>query len=230
MALPGDVWERWDSLLPDGTINPSGMTSFNHYALGSVVDWMHRRIAGLAPSSPGYKTISVRPVPMPQLDYASARHDTPYGEASVSWSRSLGSLTLTVQVPVGSSAEVELPWDGEHVAVGHGVHSWQVAEPAHDDPPVATVRDLIDDESRWNRFAQAAISAGVAVTEMRIAQLVAPYFDHPTDGLPDGIWTKGWPSESAMKMLSEALAVSPAASTDPTHQDHVSADAMRGSA
>jgi alpha-L-rhamnosidase len=224
------VWERWDSLLPDGTINPSGMTSFNHYALGSVVDWMHRRIAGLAPSSPGYKTISVRPVPMPQLDYASARHDTPYGEASVSWSRSLGSLTLTVQVPVGSSAEVELPWDGEHVAVGHGVHSWQVAEPAHDDPPAATVRDLIDDEPRWNRFAQAAISAGVAVTETRIAQLLAPYFDHPTDGLPDGVWTKGWPSESAMKMLSEALAISPAASTDPTHQDHVSADAMRGSA
>ena len=33
------IWERWDSLLPDGTINPGQMTSFNHYAFGAVADW-----------------------------------------------------------------------------------------------------------------------------------------------------------------------------------------------
>ena len=43
------IWERWDSLLPDGSVNPGGMTSFNHYALGAVADWLHRRVAGLAP-------------------------------------------------------------------------------------------------------------------------------------------------------------------------------------
>ena len=47
------VWERWDSLLPDGTVNPGEMTSFNHYALGAVADWMHRTVAGLAPDAPG---------------------------------------------------------------------------------------------------------------------------------------------------------------------------------
>ena len=36
------VWERWDSMLPDGSINPGEMTSFNHYALGAVADWLHR--------------------------------------------------------------------------------------------------------------------------------------------------------------------------------------------
>lgn len=46
------IWERWDSLLPDGTVNPSGMTSFNHYAFGAVADWMHRVVAGLAPAAP----------------------------------------------------------------------------------------------------------------------------------------------------------------------------------
>ena len=40
------IWERWDSMLPDGTINPGEMTSFNHYALGAVADWMHRTIGG----------------------------------------------------------------------------------------------------------------------------------------------------------------------------------------
>ena len=41
------VWERWDSMLPDGTVNPGEMTSFNHYALGAVADWLHRRVAAL---------------------------------------------------------------------------------------------------------------------------------------------------------------------------------------
>jgi alpha-L-rhamnosidase len=34
------IWERWDSMLPDGSINPGDMTSFNHYALGAVADWL----------------------------------------------------------------------------------------------------------------------------------------------------------------------------------------------
>ena len=49
------IWERWDSLRPDGSVNPGGMTSFNHYALGAVADWLHRRVAGLAPAAPGYR-------------------------------------------------------------------------------------------------------------------------------------------------------------------------------
>ena len=47
------TWERWDSMLPDGSINPGEMTSFNHYALGAVADFLHRVVAGLAPAAPG---------------------------------------------------------------------------------------------------------------------------------------------------------------------------------
>ena len=224
------VWERWDSLLPDGTINPSGMTSFNHYALGSVVDWVHRRVAGMAPSSPGYRTISVRPVPMPQLDHASARHDTPYGEASVSWARSEGHIVVKVQVPVGVRADVELPWGGERISVGHGHHTWRVAEPSLDESPAATVRNLVDDESRWDRFVQTATSAGVAETETRIAQLLAPYFDHPTDELPEGVWTKGWPSAHTKMALAEAVPVKQVPRADLIDPDHVSIYALKGSA
>ncbi len=46
------IWERWDSMLPDGTINPGEMTSFNHYALGAVADWMHRTSAASRRSRP----------------------------------------------------------------------------------------------------------------------------------------------------------------------------------
>ena len=81
------IWERWDSMLPDGSINPGEMTSFNHYALGAVADWLHRVVAGLAPAEPGYRRILVRPVPGGGLTSAAARHETPYGEAAVAWRR-----------------------------------------------------------------------------------------------------------------------------------------------
>ena len=55
------IWERWDSMLPDGTINPGEMTSFNHYALGAVADWMHRTVGGIDPLEPGYARVLVAP-------------------------------------------------------------------------------------------------------------------------------------------------------------------------
>src|SRR5699024_8398672 len=73
------VWERWDSMLPDGTINPGQMTSFNHYAFGAVADWLYRSLAGLAPEGPGYRRIRIAPVPVSGIDHAAARHETPYG-------------------------------------------------------------------------------------------------------------------------------------------------------
>jgi alpha-L-rhamnosidase len=57
------IWERWDSLLPDGSVNPGEMTSFNHYSLGAVADWLHRTVGGLAPAAPGYRLIDIQPHP-----------------------------------------------------------------------------------------------------------------------------------------------------------------------
>ena len=96
VAVPGaqgatTVWERWDSLLPDGDVNPGTMTSFNHYALGAVADWLHRVVGGLAPAEPGYRVVRFAPQPGGGLTSATARHLTPYGEASISWrSRTTG--------------------------------------------------------------------------------------------------------------------------------------------
>jgi len=113
------IWERWDSLLPDGTVNPGRMTSFNHYALGSIADWMHRVIAGLSPAEQGYRTIRFAPTPGPLIS-ASARHETPYGTASISWEKWDGRLEVEVEVPVGARGIVDLP-TGTH-KVGCGVH------------------------------------------------------------------------------------------------------------
>lgn len=117
------IWERWDSMLPDGAINPGEMTSFNHYAYGAVADWLHRSVAGLAPAAPGYREITVRPLITGQLTHAAAQFDSPYGRIDVSWSLEDDQLTLDLQVPAGVTANVALPIDSEIPAsVGAGVH------------------------------------------------------------------------------------------------------------
>ncbi|PUB32015.1 alpha-L-rhamnosidase [Promicromonospora sp. AC04] len=115
------TWERWDSLMPDGTVNSPTMTSFNHYALGAVADWLHRVVAGLAPAEPGYRTIDFSPRPGGTFTSAGATHVTPYGEASIDWRLSDGSMHVSLRVPVGCTATVNLPGDGRR-EVGHGVH------------------------------------------------------------------------------------------------------------
>lgn len=107
---------------PDGTLNPGGMTSFNHYALGAVADWLHRTVAGLAPAAPGYRRILFRPRPGGTLTSASARHDTPYGPAAIAWSLADGTLTVQVTVPPGCEGVVDLP-GSTPLTVGPGEHT-----------------------------------------------------------------------------------------------------------
>lgn len=129
------TWERWDSMLPDGAINPGQMTSFNHYALGAVADWMHRAIAGLAPAEPGYRKLLIAPLFTPELTHASARHLTPQGEAAVEWHRTDGMLTVSLLVPDGCTAEVRIPGiDGRRISAGE--HTWEVEDPCLATRPV----------------------------------------------------------------------------------------------
>lgn len=142
------VWERWDSLLPDGSVNPGEMTSFNHYALGAVADWLHRTVAGLAPAAPGYRRLRIAPRPLTALDHASARHETPYGTASVSWVRDGDDVVVTAVVPANTTAEVSVP--GAPDEVGSGTHEWRYREPAASALPAlpglnASLAEVIDD-------------------------------------------------------------------------------------
>lgn len=116
------VWERWDALLPDGTVNPGQMTSFNHYALGAVADWMHRVIAGLAPDAPGYRRIRFAPRPGGGLTSASARQLTAYGEAAISWRIEGDRLHVDLTVPFGTEAVLDVVGAPEET-LAPGIHS-----------------------------------------------------------------------------------------------------------
>ncbi|WP_062516445.1 alpha-L-rhamnosidase [Demequina gelatinilytica] len=120
------IWERWDSMLESGDVNPGDMTSFNHYALGSVADWMHRVIGGLAPAEPGYRRLRIAPRPGGTLTRATVRHLTPFGPAEVAWTLDDATLTVAFEVPAGTSADVDIPGAPRAVA-GPGYHEVVVA-------------------------------------------------------------------------------------------------------
>lgn len=120
------IWERWDSVRPDGTINPSGMTSLNHYALGAVADWLHRVVGGLAPLEPGYRKVLIAPKPGGELTHASTTLETSNGRLSVKWRIEDRDITVTINLPAGTTAVVELPFHdlSPVLEVTGGQHTW----------------------------------------------------------------------------------------------------------
>lgn len=116
------MWERWDSMLPDGSVNPGEMTSFNHYAYGAVADWLHGVVAGVRAVEPGYRRVEIRPVIGAGLTSASTRHDCPYGTIASSWTVRDDVFRLEFSLPSGVKADVWLPGDTAARAFGTGVH------------------------------------------------------------------------------------------------------------
>ncbi len=157
------IWERWDSMLPDGAVNPGEMTSFNHYALGAVADWLHRVVGGLAPAEPGYRRLEVHPRPGDGLTHARARHRTPYGLASCAWRIAEGVMTVDVGVPPNATARVTLPGrDAEPLEVASGAHHWaypyQEGDGRAERPPLSldsALVDLFDDATAWEAAVRA---------------------------------------------------------------------------
>jgi alpha-L-rhamnosidase len=97
------------------------MTSFNHYALGAVADWMHRVVGGIAPAAPGYRRVRIAPRPGGDLTWAETSVETRHGRIAVRWERDpTGRLDVDLVVPGGVTAEIDLPGAPVHeVGAGH---------------------------------------------------------------------------------------------------------------
>lgn len=126
------IWERWDALRPDGTVNiadltgdksedesSGGMVSFNHYAYGAVGDWLYRRIAGIEPTSGGYRTFRIAPIIGGGLTSARGSVRTPYGLVVSDWHIAEDRFTIHVQVPVSTVCNLIMP-NGEHHSLESG--------------------------------------------------------------------------------------------------------------
>ncbi|MEU8956327.1 alpha-L-rhamnosidase [Streptomyces sp. NPDC048518] len=113
------MWERWDSIRPDGSFQDAGMNSFNHYAYGSVGAWMYANIAGIAPAEPGFRKVLVRPRPGGGVTEAEGRFDSVRGPVTTRWKTGSDGFRLTLTLPAHTTAEVWIPAD-ESSHVSHG--------------------------------------------------------------------------------------------------------------
>ncbi|MGN0779600.1 MAG: family 78 glycoside hydrolase catalytic domain [Aristaeellaceae bacterium] len=125
------IWERWNSIEPDGSMNRDGMNSFNHYAYGSVAAWMYRVIGGLSPDedAPGFRCIRCAPEPDRRLPWAETRLDTGHGLCRVYWQWHGDEVALSVQVPFGCVMRLTLPFTGEDVRLTAGTYQWTLTAP-----------------------------------------------------------------------------------------------------
>ena len=104
------VWERWNSLEPDGHISSTGMNSLNHYAYGSILEWVYAYVAGLRPIEPGFRKARIAPYPISELKFTETEYRSAAGLWKVSWKYDAdGSVRYKITVPFGAEAEVELP-------------------------------------------------------------------------------------------------------------------------
>lgn len=119
------IWERWDSIRPDGSFDVSGMNSLNHYAYGSIGDWMYRKIGGLSQLEPGYKKFLVRPMFVKGIEETGVEFSSVYGKIAVHTSCRQGKIHVHVEVPANTSAVICLPEKEERIETGSGIYDYE---------------------------------------------------------------------------------------------------------
>lgn len=125
------IWERWNSVLEDGHLSDLTMNSLNHYAYGSVAEWIYRVGAGLnqAPGSVGWKKVEFAPAVDQRMKSMEASYQSASGLWKAGWKLQGKTVTVTLTVPFGCTAHITLPdakeeayvSDGRRIAKNHEV-------------------------------------------------------------------------------------------------------------
>lgn len=107
------VWERWNSLLSDGTISGTKMNSMNHYSYGAVMEWMFKSMAGFMPkeNNPGFKEICIAPKLNWKIKHVNTSYDSPAGLYKSSWEiLDENHVKINIAIPFDARAELILPY------------------------------------------------------------------------------------------------------------------------
>ena len=106
------VWEDWE-----------GELSHNHYAPGSVCEWIYSYVAGIRVA--GRNHFEIKPIPGGSLTYASASHASLYGTVTSSWILEENRCTMKITIPSNTTAVITLP-NGESYSVESGTHTYEI--------------------------------------------------------------------------------------------------------
>ncbi len=105
------MWERWNSYTKEHGFGDVRMNSFNHYAYGSIGEWLYATVAGidLDPARPGYKRIVLRPEPGEGLAWARGALRSVYGRIECEWRLDGDRLRVRARIPANTTAAARLP-------------------------------------------------------------------------------------------------------------------------
>lgn len=96
------IWEHWDGQKEDGSFWSTDMNSFNHYAYGSVIDWVYSVAGGIRPDPdfPGFQRAVIAPVPSSRLGSLEVEYHSVRGKIVSEWFRSGSGITYRIITPV----------------------------------------------------------------------------------------------------------------------------------
>lgn len=103
------IWERWNGWKKDEGCGDANMNSFSHYAYGSVGEWIFSRVAGIDLLEPGFRRLRIAPGMCERLSWVKAAYHSVRGRIVSEWRRDESGLSLTVEIPAGTTAEIVLP-------------------------------------------------------------------------------------------------------------------------
>ena len=114
------IWEHWDGKNEDGDFWSYRMNSFNHYAYGSVADWVYIEACGIhtVEDKPGFEEVLISPIPTDKLDHLSARIDTRHGTIISKWYHFEGKVRYEITTPVPATIII----DGKEHKVAKGTY------------------------------------------------------------------------------------------------------------
>lgn len=119
------MWEQWNAIYPDQTMPHPGSNSMNHYAYGSIGDWMYRKIGGINQLEAAYHKFFVKPMFVRGIEEACTELETPYGKIVSEWSCRDKKIRVRVTVPANTSAVIYLPEKEGALEVGSGEHVYE---------------------------------------------------------------------------------------------------------
>ena len=96
------IWENWEAIRPDGQVTNS---SYNHYALGSVGDWIYRHIGGIQRKSVGYREVKFEPDINCGLTAATCHITNDFGEISCAWKWEGEVCSISIRIPPNTMGE-----------------------------------------------------------------------------------------------------------------------------
>lgn len=102
------IWEHWDGIMENGDFWSADMNSFNHYAYGSVADWVYEKAAGitLLEEYPAFEKVLIKPMADDRIEWLEAGIDTRHGKVSSKWTHTPDGIRYEIETAMPAIIEI----------------------------------------------------------------------------------------------------------------------------